>query len=439
MGPSQSIKNLNTPRIALIDCNNFYVSCERVFRPDLTHTPIVVLSNNDGCVVSRSAEAKKLGVKMGQPWFQLAPLAQKHHILPLSSNYTLYADMSNRVMKTLSTYSPKQEVYSIDECFLDLSDFAMPLDSYAKMIRQTILQNLGLPVCIGIGSTKTRAKLANFFAKQHPLLEGICDLESIDTQLQAYFFNQTQVNEIWGIGAKITEKLATKGIKTVWQFMQACPNWLRKNFSIILVKTQAELNHISCLGLNDIKANNKQIIASRSFGAPVYTKQALSEAISSYVARAAEKLRQQNSVAKIIYVYIQTNRFNQASYHAPGVFLTLIEPTQDTRLLTLSALQGLEQIYQPGLAYKKAGITLSEITPNTQKQHALFAPKSTFDNSKSQILMQTIDQINQSIGKGSIHLLSEGFDKSWQMQSNQRSPRYTTHLSEVAKAYTDSN
>lgn len=436
MGAPQSIRNLNTPRIALIDCNNFYVSCERVFRPDLAHTPIVVLSNNDGCVVSRSQEAKTLGVKMGQPWFQLSTLSKKYGILALSSNYTLYADMSNRFMKILGTFSPKQEVYSIDECFLDLSDLAMPLDAYAKTMRQTILQNLGLPVCVGIGSTKTRAKLANFFAKKHPLLKGVCDLEALDATLQTYFLNQTSVTEIWGIGRKISEKLSSLGINTIWQFMQTCPNWLRRNFSITLVKTQAELNHTPCLFMAEIKANNKQIIASRSFGIPVSTKQGLSEAISSYVARAAEKLRQQNSVAKIIYVYIKTNPFNQTPYYAPGIFLTLDEPTQDTRLLTLAALQGLEQLYQSGPAYKKAGITLSEITPNTQKQHTLFAPKQTFDNSKSERLMQTIDQINQSMGKGSIHLLSEGFDKTWQMQSNLRSPRYTTHLKEVAKAYT---
>jgi DNA polymerase V len=437
MGAPQSLNSAPSKRIALIDCNNFYVSCERIFRPDLHHTPIVVLSNNDGCVVARSAEAKKLGIKMGQPWFQLAPLAKQYNLIPLSSNYTLYADMSNRVMKILSSFSPKQEVYSIDECFLDLSDFIFPLEIYAKIMRETILKHLGLPVCVGMGSTKTRAKLANYFAKKHPLLQGICDLESIDPPMQTYLFNQTPVNEIWGIGSKITQKLADNGIKTITQFIQADPIWLRKKFSVTLLKTQAELNHISCLSLEEITPNKKQIIASRSFGTPVYTKQALSEAISSYIARAAEKLRKQNSVTKTIYVYIRTNPFNQTPYYAQGIFLTLIEPTQDTRLLTLTALQALEQLFKPGFAYKKAGVILSNISPSGQKQALLFNPENHYDTHKSTLLMNTIDKINQQMGKRSIHLLSEGFDKSWQMQSNQRTPRYTTHLCEVAKAYTD--
>lgn len=434
MGTSQSIKPY---RIALIDCNNFYVSCERVFRPDLQHKPVVVLSNNDGCVVSRSAEAKKLGVQMGQPWFKFKILAKQHNILALSSNYTLYADMSNRLMNLLRTFGLQQEMYSIDECFLDLSHMTSSLVDYSQTIRQTILKYLGLPVCVGIGSTKTRAKLANYLAKKHPLLQGVCDLENIDNTMQTHLLNQIYVNEIWGIGSKISEKLARTNIKTVWQFMHACPNWLRRNFSIHLVKTQAELNHTSCLSLKDIAQNKKQIIASRSFGTPIYTKQALSEAISSHIARAAEKLRQQNVVAQGVYVYIQTNRFHQDTYYAPGVLLTLTEPTQDSRFLTLTALQGLEQIYQEGLAYKKAGITLSQITPQTQKQQNLFSStEQRYDPHKSTLLMKTIDQINQQMGKGSIHLLAEGFEKSWQMQSNQRTPRYTTCLNEVAKAYT---
>lgn len=435
MGASQSVKS---HRIALIDCNNFYVSCERIFRPDLQHRPMVVLSNNDGCVVSRSAEAKQLGIQMGQPWFKFNALAKQHNILALSSNYTLYADMSNRFMNILRTFGLKQEMYSIDECFLDLSHFSLSLLDYAQSIRQTILQYLGLPVCVGMGSTKTRAKLANFLAKKHPLLQGVCDLESIDSTIQTHLLNQTDINEIWGIGSKTSEKLGRANIQTVWQFMHACPNWLRRNFSIHLVKTQAELNHTPCLSLKDMTVNKKQIIASRSFGPPIYTQQALSEAISSHIARAAEKLRQQNAVAQIIYVYIQTNRFNQDTYYAPGVFLTLAEPTQDTRLLTLTALQGLGQIYQDGPAYKKAGIVLSEITPFTQKQQALFSTVKHYNTNKSTLLMQTIDHINQQMGKGSIHLLAEGFEKSWQMQSNQRTPRYSTCLNEVAKAYTTS-
>lgn len=433
MGASQSIK---TSRIALIDCNNFYVSCERVFRPDLQHKPLVVLSNNDGCVVSRSAEAKELGIQMGQPWFKFKSLEKQHHINALSSNYTLYADMSNRFMSILRSFGQKQEIYSIDECFLDLSHMTLSIMDYAQTIRQTILKHLGLPVCIGIGSTKTRAKLANFLAKKYPLLQGVCDLENIDNTIQIHLLSQVPVNDIWGIGSKTSEKLARANIKTVWQFMHACPNWLRRNFSIHLVKTQAELNHTSCLSVKEMVQNKKQIIASRSFGAPIYTKQALGEAVSSYIARAAEKLRQQNVVAQGVYVYIQTNRFHQDTYYAPGVFLTLTEPTQDSRLLTLTALQGLEQIYQEGLAYKKAGVILSEIMPHTQKQQTLFATERRYDTHKSTLLMKTIDQINQQMGKGSIHLLAEGFEKSWQMQSNQRTPRYTTCLSEVPKAYT---
>lgn len=302
----------NNRSIALIDVNNFYVSCERVFNPKLEGRPVVVLSNNDGCAVARSNEVKALGVRMGQPWFQLKDLAKKHGIIAYSSNYALYADMSNRVMDILAMFSPHQEIYSIDECFLDLTGFKTKnLAPYGQHIRQTIKQWTGLPVCVGIGSTKTLAKLANHMAKKNPEWNGVCDFNSLSFQQQADWFQRTGVGEIWSIGKRLAPRLQEIGIKTVLDLKTASPSQMRARFSVVMEKTIREINGTACIELEEINPSRKQIISSRSFGIPVSDLASLEESVTLYISRAAEKLRRQQSCAGSVHVSIRTSRFNE--------------------------------------------------------------------------------------------------------------------------------
>jgi len=298
--------------IALIDVNNFYVSCERVFNPKLEGRPVVVLSNNDGCAVARSNEVKALGVKMGQPWFQLKDLAKKHGIIAYSSNYALYADMSNRVMSILSMFSPEQEIYSIDECFLDLTGFKRHSHTgYGQKIRKRIKQWTGLPVCVGIGSTKTLAKLANHIAKKNLEFNGVCDLNSLSPQQQEDWFSKIEVGEIWGVGRRLAPKLHEIGIKTVWDLQTASPSQLRARFSVVMEKIIREINGTSCIELEEINPPKKQIVSSRSFGIPVSDLASLEESVSLYISRATEKLRRQQSYAGSVHVSIRTSPFNE--------------------------------------------------------------------------------------------------------------------------------
>ena len=307
--PNHSMPNR---AIALIDVNNFYVSCERVFNPKLEGRPVVVLSNNDGCAVARSNEVKVLGVKMGQPWFQLKDLARKHGIVAYSSNYALYADMSNRVMSILAMFSPNQEIYSIDECFLDLSGFRRTNHAdYGQRIRKRIKQWTGLPVCVGIGSTKTLAKLANHIAKKNPEFNAVCDLNSLSLEQQADWFQRIEVGEIWGIGRRLAPRLHEIGIKTVLDLKTASPSQLRARFSVVMEKIIREINGTACIELEEINPPKKQIVSSRSFGIPVSDLASLEESVSLYISRAAEKLRRQQSFAGTVHVSIRTSPFNE--------------------------------------------------------------------------------------------------------------------------------
>ncbi len=294
--------------IALIDVNNFYVSCERVFNPKLEGKPIIVLSNNDGCAVARSNEAKALGVKMGQPWFQFKDLAQKHGIIAYSSNYTLYEDMSKRVVKVLSTFTPNYEVYSIDECFLDLTGFRNTF-AYGQGIRETIQKYLGLPVCVGIGSTKTLSKLANHIAKKHSGNEGVCNLNDMTPFQQNIWFKRIEVGELWGVGRKLAPKLNKLGIKTVYDLKQSSTSDMRSRFSVVMEKMIRELNGTPCIELEEVRPPKKEIVCSRSFGIKVTSLTDLEEAVSVYISRASEKLRRQHSYAGSVSVFINTSRF----------------------------------------------------------------------------------------------------------------------------------
>lgn len=420
-----------TRAIALIDCNNFYVSCERVFNPRLEGKPVVVLSNNDGCAVARSNEVKALGVKMGQPWFEFKDLARKHGIIAQSSNYALYADMSNRVMSILAMFSPQQEIYSIDECFLDLSGFGtQDLTSYGQRIRRCVKQWTGLPVCAGIGSTKTLAKLANHIAKKYPELDGVCDLNSMPRHQQDDWFRRIAAGEVWGIGRRLVPKLYDNGIRTVLDLKRASPAGMRSRFSVVMEKVIRELNGVPCIELEEIAPPRKQIVSSRSFGVAVVDLSSLEEAVSLYVRRATEKLRRQQLCAGAIYVAIRTSPFNEEErYYANGLAIPLPVPTDDTVRLTKAALWGVRKIYRGGYRYQKARVMLSELVSAGNRQSDLFGLAAA--ENKSGKLMVVMDQINAKMGSSTLKLASEGFRQPWKMKQGNRSPRYTTNWNEL--------
>ena len=417
--------------IALIDVNNFYVSCERAFNPKLKDKPVVVLSNNDGCAVARSNEVKALGVGMGAPWFKFKDLARQHGIVAYSSNYALYADMSNRVMSILRHYSPDQEVYSIDESFLDLTSFqSRDLISYAHAMRLRILQWTHLPVCVGIGSTKTLAKLANHCAKKRPHMNGVCNLNALPLSEVNRMFAEIDVGEVWGIGRQLAPKLKALGIQTVFDLKQANPERLRQQFSVVMEKTIRELNGTVCIELEEVSPPKKQIVSSRSFGHPVRDYNSLAESITLYISRAAEKLRKQHSYTSSVYVYIRTSPFKEnESFYSNGLTIAIPTPTDNTMQLVNVALWGLKQIYKPHYNYAKAGVMLSELVPVQGVQTDLFSQVQV--SPKSTKLMQTMDGINKKMGKESIKLASEGFTRPWKMKQENKSPCYTTKWDEL--------
>ena len=415
--------------IALIDVNNFYVSCERVFNPKLEDKPVVVLSNNDGCAISRSNEAKELGIKMGTPWFKLKEFAKQENVSALSSNYTLYLDMSHRVMALLSKFSPDQEVYSVDESFLDLTSFkSKDLIKYGQQIKTKIKQWTGLPVSIGIGSTKTLSKLANHIAKKNPSFKGVCNLNVMDEDMLETWMSHFPVSDIWGVGRSLAPKLNQLGIISVLDLKNADPDYIRQQFSIVLEKTVRELNGVMCIELKDIEEPNKEIIVSRSFGRRVRDKQELIEAVTSYTTRAAERMRKQNSVATSLYIYIRTSPHNDKKQYANGVNIPLFQPSDDTIVLTNAALLGLDYIYREGFDYQKAGITLCNLTSKHKVQGNLFS--NTISNSR----MRVMDNINQR-WKGKLRLGSEGITKEWEMKANFKSRNYTTNWDQLIIAH----
>ncbi|MEI7457616.1 MAG: Y-family DNA polymerase [Nitrosomonadales bacterium] len=415
--------------IALVDCNNFYVSCERLFQPALEGKPVVILSNNDGCVVSRSQEVKNLGIAMAAPWFKLKDLAKQHGIIALSSNYTLYADLSNRVMRVLAQFSPEQEVYSIDECFLDITGIEA-LTRYGQSMRQAVKQCVGIPVCVGIAPSKTLSKLANHVAKKQS--SGVCNFNELSEEQLNHLLGSIDVSEVWGVGRRTHSRLQEMGITTVLALKCAPAQRIRAEFGLPLARTVAELNGTACLSLEEYTPPRAQIICSRSFGIPVTHLADLEEAVIAYTSRAAEKLRRQHSVACCVHVAIRTNP-NQikAPQYQPSLTLALAEPSDDTRVLCHATLAGLRQMYRAGYAYQKAGITLSGIINDR--------PRSLFDDiemqQKSATLMATLDLINRRMGSGTIQLLGEGIKKNWAMKRGNVSPRYTTELSDIALAH----
>jgi len=422
------------PVFALVDCNNFYASCEKLFVPRLRDRPVVVLSNNDGCVVARSAEVKALGIPMGVPWFKLKDEARRYGIVAMSSNYALYADMSNRVVEVLSAFSPNIEVYSIDESFLELSGFenlSGGLTGYGAEIRQRIADWLGLAVCVGIAPTKTLAKLANHCAKKNLAgADGVCNFTTMSADQLSRLLDQIDVGEVWGIGRKINARLQSMGVTTVKQLRDADAETIRAQFSVVVERTVRELRGLSCLDMQELIPDKQQIISSRSFGQLIYELTDLEEAVASYIGKAAEKLRAQDSLAGAVHVCIRTNIFKpEVPQYQRAVTVPLPNATADTRALTSWALRVLRRIYRPGYGYHKAGVMLSNIVPRLNQQYSLFNAGGAPGGARSDALMTVVDGINQRYGRGAMRLAAEGVAQGWQMRRGNLSPGYTTDWS----------
>jgi DNA polymerase V len=424
------------PLFALVDVNNFYVSCERAFNPRLENVPLVVLSNNDGCAVARSNEVKALGVKMGTPWFKMRELAQQHGIQALSSNYTLYGDMSNRVVAVLRQFAPDMEVYSIDESFLRVETVAHLYGGANAMgyaMRYRIHSWTGLPVCAGFGATKTLAKFANHLAKKNAEFDGVCDTSAMTDAVRESWMGKIAVNEVWGVGRKIAARLETMNIHTVLDLVRADVKSLRMQFGVVMERTANELQGISCLELEDVSPPKEQIMASRSFGKMVHTVAELCEAVSWHIDRAAQKLRAQQSVAGAVYVFVHTNRFrdSDAQYNA-SVVVPLADASDDTMALTATALSGLRHIYRHGYTYKKCGVMLMELSVKAMRQETLFDDSAA--RAKSAKAMAVMDKLNLAYGRGTIRVGAAGVTQRWAMRSENRSPRYTTNWNELPVA-----
>jgi DNA polymerase V len=419
---------MTTALFALIDCNNFYVSCERLFQPILLGKPVVVLSNNDGCVIARSDEAKALGIPMGLPAFKLTDLITEHSIEVFSSNYTLYGDLSTRVMTTLTQWTPEVEVYSIDEAFLKFS-VLLPdaLTAYGQTIRATIQQWTGIPVSIGIGPTKTLAKLANRLAKRSPEAQGVVTLNS-HIEIEATLA-QTPIEDIWGIGPGYTRRLHAHKIRTALQLRQVNDRWVRQELGIVGLRLVWELRGISCLPLELCPPPKQNLMVSRSFGRPITTLTEMREAVATYMTRAAEKLRRHHVAAGVLTVFLMTSRFRDEPQYSNSVTISLPVATQDTAELIGYALRGVEQTFREGYRYQKAGVILTALVPAHQIQAHLF---DQHDRERSQKLMTAIDTINREWGSGTIRYAAVGLRPGWVMRCARRSPRYTTRWEELA-------
>ena len=419
-----SFTSQNKPVFALCDANSFYASCEKVFRPDLRTTPVVVLSNNDGCVIAQSKEAKAmLDLYMCKPWFEVEKEAKKLGVVEFSSNYELYANMSNRFMATLRQFAPRQEVYSIDESFLDLTGMKRDLVAYGQEIKNTVFQWTGLPICVGIGHTKTLAKLANHCAKKQPDMHGVCDFTSMEQAKLDSVMENLPVSKVWGIGSKLEAKLNQVGVHNVLRLKRADTKRIRDQFGVLLERTIKELNGESWLALDETLPEAKQVMSSRSFGSRVNTLRDLEQAISYHAANAGERLRKHGLYTNMVYVFIQNSPFDKAQYYGASRVVALPSPTDCTLQITRVALWLLKQIYKEGIYYQKAGVMLMELVPASGQQTGLFSGETP--SAKKSNLMATLDSINSKYSKGTIKLASEGVEKVWAMRRSYKSPNYT--------------
>lgn len=422
---------------ALVDGNNFYVSCERVFRPSLAGHPVVVLSNNDGCAIARSDEAKALGITMGHPYFKIR--RDFPGVIAISANFVLYGDMSNRFMGIAAALGPSQEVYSIDECFIGLAGVGGNLTRRAHVIRNRLQNWLGLPAGIGIGPTKTLAKLANHVAKSavrkprsYPADLGyVCNLAALPSSELDAVLMATSVGDIWGVGRKIGAQLESIGVSNALQLANLDPSLVRKRWSVVLERTVRELQGQSCISLEDVAPAKQQIACTRSFGQRISAYQPLAEAVSTFASRAAEKLRGQDGVASQVLVFIHTSPFSEGKQYAKSATVRLQRPTADTRLLLKAAIKGLRSIYKPGFDFAKAGVMLMDIRPaaTVQGELDLFT-----DGEERSGLMSAMDGINAKFGRTAIRVASTGAGdrrRDWQMRQELRTPHYTTRLADI--------
>lgn len=403
---------------ALVDCNAFFVSCEKVFQPHLEGRPVIVLSSNDGCAIARSQEAKTIGIQMGVPLFKIQDLIKEHDVKVISSNFSLYGDMSSRVMNVLKQFSAHLEIYSIDEAFLQINP-EDPL-AYGVHLKKIVKLWTGIPVSVGIAPTKTLAKVANHLAKKNPLgcyvLTSPQERESV---LKAF-----PLEEVWGIGSQWSQKLLSYGITTAWDLSQKDHRWVRKAFNIVLARTVLELRGIPCLSLEEVAPVKKSLISSRSFGNPVTSYDVLKEAVGFHASSLAQKLRQQKSTAACVSVFIGTNPFQkEGSYYGNSALLSMLFPTSDTTLLIKAALLALERIFKDGFSYKKAGVMALHIQPEEM------VPLSLFQNSQEaerrKFLFKALDQLNHRFGRGSLVFASEGVRKVWSPKASLKSPSFT--------------
>lgn len=428
---------------ALIDCNAFYVSCERVFNPRLEGVPVGVLSNNDGCFVARSQELKALGVQMGQPLFQVRDLVRQHRVQVLSSNYVLYGDMSSRVVDCLATFSPRLENYSIDESFVELDGIDGDLAAFGQEMRRKVRKWTGIPTCVGIAGTKTLSKLANFVAKKRPAYQGVCDLR--DPSVRAAALSTIPVGEVWGVGRRSVEKLETVGVTTAGDLAALDPRIARRLLSVVGERTVYELRGVSCLSLEEVAPDRKGTAVTRSFGQPVTSWDEMREAIAAFAVRAAEKLRAGGLAAEHIQVFCHTSPFRQDEPRYGNAATMLLRPqTNDTGVLLAHAVEAGRRIWRDGYQYSKAGVVLSGLVPESKVQPVLpfdhpavpaeppvTEPVDDTVTGRRARLDAVMDEINRKIGRGTVRPAAVGIKQAWSMRQDRRSPRYTTHYKEI--------
>lgn len=425
---------------ALVDGNNFYVSCERIFDPRLKGLPVVVLSNNDGCAIARSNEAKALGIKMGAPWFQIRHMEKTDQLIALSANFELYGDISDRMMSVASLLGPKQEIYSIDESFIDLTGVRGDLVERSRKLRTKILYGVGIPTCIGIGQTKTLAKLANHIAKTAERKPGsypeqlaqVCNLSALPSADLEQVLAATEVGEVWGIGRQISKQLGEAGIRNVLQLVQIDPATVNRRWSVVLERTLRELRGVSCIDLEDVPSTKKEIACTRSFGRPVTELSDLEEAVTMFASRAAEKLRKQGSLVSKVMVFIHTSRFRPDPQFSRSTLSPLRRPSSDTAQIVQAALDGLRHIFCSGYKFSKAGVILTDLVDGSVHQGELdLEGDQQKDMGK---LMLALDGLNKRFGRGTIKMASAGAGASsrvWTMKQERRTPRYTTRWEEI--------
>ena len=416
---------------ALVDVNSFYASCETAFRPDLKGRPVVVLSNNDGCVIARNAEAKTVGVKMGDPYFKQKDLFRRYGVVCFSSNYELYADMSSRVMFTLEALSPRCEIYSIDEAFCDLAGVrnCRVLEDFGRELKDAVYQNTGLAVGVGIAQTKTLAKLANHAAKKwQRQTGGVVDLSNLDRQRK--LMAALPVDEVWGVGRRISKKLEAMGIKTVLDLADTDIRFIRKHFNVVLERTVRELRGEPCLELEEFAPVKQEIVCSRSFGERITDYDAMRQAICSYASRAAEKLRGEHQYCRFISTFVKTSPFAlNEPYYGNSASVKLLTPTQDSRDIIAAATRSLDAIWKDGHRYQKAGVLLGDFFSQGIAQLNLFDDNAPRRGSEK--LMEVLDHLNAKEGKGALYFAGQGIQQQWAMKREMLSPRYTTRYEDL--------